>query len=53
MSPSCAESSERAAASQAAGRIRTVAQVRTLLEAGANRIGSSASVAILRELGAE
>jgi deoxyribose-phosphate aldolase len=38
---------------KAAGRIRTVAQVRTLLEAGANRIGSSASVAILRELGAE
>jgi deoxyribose-phosphate aldolase len=38
---------------KAGGRIRTVAQVRTLLEAGANRIGSSASVAILRELGAE
>jgi deoxyribose-phosphate aldolase len=38
---------------KAAGRIRTVAQVRTLLEAGANRIGSSASVAILREFGAE
>ena len=38
---------------KAAGRIRTVDQVRTLLEAGANRIGSSASVAILRELGAE
>ncbi|HEY1805879.1 MAG TPA: deoxyribose-phosphate aldolase [Terracidiphilus sp.] len=38
---------------KAAGRIRTVEQVRTLLEAGANRIGSSASVAILRELGAE
>jgi deoxyribose-phosphate aldolase len=38
---------------KAAGRIRTVAQVRALLEAGANRIGSSASVAILRELGAE
>jgi deoxyribose-phosphate aldolase len=38
---------------KAAGRIRTVAQVRSLLEAGANRIGSSASVAILRELGAE
>jgi deoxyribose-phosphate aldolase len=38
---------------KAAGRICTVAQVRALLEAGANRIGSSASVAILRELGAE
>jgi deoxyribose-phosphate aldolase len=38
---------------KAAGRIRTVDQVRALLEAGANRIGSSASVAILRELGAE
>ncbi len=38
---------------KAAGRIRTVDQARTLLEAGANRIGSSASVAILRELGAE
>lgn len=38
---------------KAAGRIRTVAQVRALLEAGANRIGSSASVAIVRELGAE
>jgi deoxyribose-phosphate aldolase len=37
---------------KAAGRIRTVAQVRGLLEAGANRIGSSASVAIVRELGA-
>ncbi len=38
---------------KAAGRIRNVEQVRALLEAGANRIGSSASVAILRELGAE
>jgi deoxyribose-phosphate aldolase len=38
---------------KAAGRIRTLDQVRTLLEAGANRIGSSASVAILRELCAE
>ncbi|HVN93006.1 MAG TPA: deoxyribose-phosphate aldolase [Terracidiphilus sp.] len=38
---------------KAAGRIRTVEQVRALLEAGANRIGSSASVAIVRELGAE
>jgi deoxyribose-phosphate aldolase len=38
---------------KAAGRIRDVAQVRALLEAGANRIGSSASVAILRELGSD
>lgn len=38
---------------KAGGRIRTVAQVRALLEAGANRIGSSASVQILREHGAE
>jgi len=37
---------------KAGGRIRTLAQVRALLEAGANRIGSSASVAIVRELGA-
>jgi deoxyribose-phosphate aldolase len=37
---------------KAAGRIRTVAQVRSLLEAGANRIGCSASVALVRELGA-
>ncbi len=38
---------------KAAGGIRTLADVRALLEAGANRIGASASVAILRELGAE
>jgi len=38
---------------KASGGIRTLADVRTLLEAGANRIGASASVAILRELGAE
>lgn len=38
---------------KAAGRIRTLAAARTLLEAGANRLGSSASVAIVRELGAE
>jgi deoxyribose-phosphate aldolase len=38
---------------KAAGRIRTVAQVRALLEAGANLIGSSTSVALVRELGAE
>ncbi len=38
---------------KAAGGIRTLADVRALLEAGANRIGASASVAIVRELGAE
>ena len=38
---------------KASGGIRTLAQVRGLLEAGANRIGTSGSVAILRELGAE
>ncbi|MGD0786766.1 MAG: deoxyribose-phosphate aldolase [Terracidiphilus sp.] len=38
---------------KASGGIRTVAQVRALLDAGANRIGASASVAIVRELGAE
>jgi deoxyribose-phosphate aldolase len=38
---------------KASGGIRTLDQLRTLLDAGANRIGCSASVAILRELGAE
>jgi len=38
---------------KAAGGIHTLAEVRALLEAGANRIGVSASVAIVRELGAE
>jgi deoxyribose-phosphate aldolase len=38
---------------KASGGIRTLDQVRSLLEAGANRIGASASVAIVRELGAE
>jgi deoxyribose-phosphate aldolase len=38
---------------KAAGGIRTLADVRSLLEAGANRIGASASVSIVRELGAE
>ncbi len=38
---------------KASGGIRTLAEVRALLEAGANRIGTSASVSILRELGAE
>ena len=37
---------------KASGGIRTLADVR-MLEAGANRIGASASVAIVRELGAE
>ena len=38
---------------KASGGIRTLADVRTLLDAGANRIGASASVTIVRELGAE
>lgn len=38
---------------KASGGIRNLTQLRALLEAGANRIGCSASVAILRELGAE
>ena len=38
---------------KAAGGIRTLAEVKALLEAGANRIGASSSVAIVRELGAE
>jgi len=38
---------------KASGGIRTLADVRTMLEAGANRIGASAGVAIVRELGAE
>ena len=33
--------------------IRTLAEVKAMLEAGANRIGTSASVAIVRELGAK
>jgi deoxyribose-phosphate aldolase len=37
---------------KASGGIRTLADVRAMLEAGANRIGASASVAIVRELGA-
>ena len=37
---------------KASGGIRTLADVRALLEAGANRIGASASVSIVRELGA-
>lgn len=38
---------------KASGGIRTLSDVRIMLEAGANRIGASASVAIVRELGAE
>jgi deoxyribose-phosphate aldolase len=38
---------------KASGGIRTLADVRAMLEAGANRIGASSSVAIVRELGAE
>jgi deoxyribose-phosphate aldolase len=37
---------------KASGGIRTLADARAMLEAGASRIGASASVAILRELGA-
>ena len=38
---------------KASGGIRNLADVRAMLEAGANRIGASASVAIVREMGAE
>ncbi len=38
---------------KASDGIRTLAEVKAMLEAGANRIGTSASVAIVRELGAE
>ncbi len=38
---------------KALGGVRRLATVRAMLEAGANRVGSSASVAILREYGAE
>jgi len=38
---------------KASGGIRKLADVRTMLEAGANRIGASSSVAIVREMGAE
>jgi deoxyribose-phosphate aldolase len=38
---------------KASGGIRTLSDVKTMLEAGANRIGASVSVAILREMGAE
>jgi deoxyribose-phosphate aldolase len=38
---------------KASGGIRTLADVKAMLEAGASRIGASASVAIVREMGAE
>ena len=38
---------------KASGGIRTLADVKSMLESGANRIGASASVNIVRELGAE
>ena len=38
---------------KASGGIRTLADCKSMLEAGATRIGASASVAIVRELGAE
>jgi deoxyribose-phosphate aldolase len=38
---------------KASGGIRTLADVKAMLDAGATRIGASASVAIVRELGAE
>jgi deoxyribose-phosphate aldolase len=38
---------------KASGGIRTLADAKAMLEAGANRIGASASVSIVRELGAE
>jgi deoxyribose-phosphate aldolase len=38
---------------KASGGIRTLHDARTMLEAGANRLGASASVAMVRELGAD
>ena len=38
---------------KAAGGIRTLANVKAMLDAGANRIGASSSVTIVKELGAE
>jgi deoxyribose-phosphate aldolase len=38
---------------KASGGIRTLEDARTMIEAGANRVGASASVAIVRALGAE
>ena len=37
---------------KASGGIRTAANATTMIEAGANRLGASAGVAIVRELGA-
>jgi deoxyribose-phosphate aldolase len=37
---------------KAAGGIRTAADLRAMVEAGANRVGASASVAIVKEFGA-
>jgi deoxyribose-phosphate aldolase len=37
---------------KASGGIRTAANANTMIDAGANRIGASSSVAIIRELGA-
>jgi len=38
---------------KASGGIRTLSDAKTMLEAGANRLGASASVLIVRELGAD
>jgi deoxyribose-phosphate aldolase len=38
---------------KASGGVRTLADVKAMLDAGANRIGASASVAIVQELGAQ
>lgn len=38
---------------KASGSVRTLADARVMLEAGASRLGPAASVAILREMGAE
>ncbi|MFP5204478.1 MAG: deoxyribose-phosphate aldolase [Acidobacteriota bacterium] len=38
---------------KALGGVRSIAYLRTLLEAGANRIGASGAVAMVREMGAE
>jgi deoxyribose-phosphate aldolase len=38
---------------KASGGIRTLNDARTMLEAGANRLGASASVAMVRESGGD
>jgi deoxyribose-phosphate aldolase len=38
---------------KAAGGIRTAAELQEMVEAGANRIGTSSGVAIVREMGAD